>query len=69
MSRVLLGVRGMTSQEASDRVKAVLLAVEGVEQVEAGVDGQAAVTYDDSSATVMDLIRALRKAGFAAGMV
>jgi len=68
MTRVLLGVRGMSSQEASDKVKEVLLALDGVEKVDAGIDGQAAVTYDDSSATVMDLIRALRRVGFAAGM-
>lgn len=68
MTRVLLGVRGMTTQEASDKVRDVLMGLEGVEKVEAGLDGQAAVTYDDSSATVMDFIRALRKIGFLAGM-
>ena len=68
MTRVLLGVRGMNTQETSDKVREVLMGLEGVEKVEAGVDGQAAVTYDDSSATVMDFIRALRRVGFLAGM-
>lgn len=49
-------------------MQATLLALDGVERVAAGVDGQASVDYDDSTATTMDLIRALRKLGFAAGM-
>ena len=68
MARVILGVRGMRSREAADKVQETLLALDGVESVTAGVDQQASVTYDDSTATTMDLIRALRKLGFQAGM-
>ncbi|CAN5786197.1 hypothetical protein BH24DEI2_BH24DEI2_12610 [soil metagenome] len=58
----------MKSREAADKVQETLLALDGVESVTAGVDQQASVTYDDTEATTMDLIRALRKLGFAAGM-
>ena len=68
MARVLLGIRGMTTQERAQKVKDTLLKLEAVEQVDAGVDQQASVVYDEGSATVMDFIRALRHAGFAAGM-
>ena len=68
MARVILGVRGMTTPETAQKVKDTLLALEAVEQVEAGTDQQATVQYDEGSATVMDFIRALRHAGFAAGM-
>ena len=68
MARVILGVRGMRSREAADKVQETLLALDGVESVTAGVDQQASVTYDDSTATTMDLIRALRRLGFQAGM-
>ena len=68
MTRVILGVRGMDTPEAAAKVQATLLALDGVEQVNAGVDQQASVVYDASSATVMDFIRALRKIGFLAGM-
>ena len=68
MARVLLGVRGMNSEAAAQKVKQTLLALDGVQSVDAGTDQQAAVTYDDSAATTMDLIRALRQLGFLAGM-
>ena len=68
MARVILGVRGMRSREAADKVQETLLAIDGVESVTAGVDQQASVSYDDSTATTMDLIRALRRLGFQAGM-
>lgn len=67
-TRVLLGVRGMDTAEAARVVKEALLATPGVLGVEAAPDQQAAVEYDASSVTVMDLIRALRKRGFLAGM-
>lgn len=67
-TRVLLGVRGMTTPEAARQVKEALLKVEGVAKVEPGFYEQAAVEYDGSSVTVMDLIRALRQVGFTAGM-
>lgn len=68
MTRVLLGVRGMDTPEAKERVRATLLAVDGVATVEVGADQQAAVSYDPTVVTVMDLIRALRNIGFLAGM-
>jgi hypothetical protein len=40
----------------------------GVARVEGHGDDGALVTYDGGEVTVMDLIRALRKLGFLAGM-
>lgn len=68
MTRVLLGVRGMDTPAAKQKVKKTLLQVDGVETVEVGADDQAAVSYDPTVVTVMDLIRALRHIGFLAGM-
>jgi copper chaperone len=68
MARVLLGVRGMDTPVAADRVKRTLALVGGVVSVDVNTDGQAAVEYDDSELTVMDLIRSLRRIGFLAGM-
>lgn len=58
----------MDTPAAAERVKRTLSAVAGVASVEARQDGQAAVEYDDSEVTVMDLIRSLRHIGFLAGM-
>lgn len=69
MARVFLGVRGMDTKEASEKVKGTLLGMEGVTKVDANADGHAAVEYDEGEHTVMDLIRALRRIGFLAGMV
>ena len=69
MARVLLGVKEMNKAEAVEDVKQTLLAVEGIEFVEARLDGQATVDYDPSDLTIMDILRALRKRGFVAGMV
>lgn len=66
--RVMLGVRGMDNSSATELVSEALSAVKGVHTVEAGTDGQAMVEYDASELTVMDLIRALRRQGFLAGM-
>lgn len=66
--RVLLGVRGMDTADAAAVVTETLEAVPGVKSVEAGTDWQAVVVYDASELTVMDLIRALRRRGFLAGM-
>lgn len=66
--RVLLGVHGMDDAQGRERVRRALLEVPGVEGVEVDEDGQAAVSYDGGEATVMDLIRALRRIGFLAGM-
>lgn len=68
MTRVLLGVRGMDTPEAAAKVKETLLAIEGVAKVEARTDQQASVEYNSEDLTVMDLIRALRRIGFLAGM-
>ena len=67
MARVLLGIRGMSEEGDASKVKEALSAVEGVQKVEAS-KGQAAVEYDPADSTITDLIRALRKVGFAAGM-
>ena len=68
MARVLLGVRGVETAEQADRIEATLRELAGVVSAEANADGQAAVEYDDTELTVMDLIRALRRIGFLAGM-
>lgn len=69
MTRVMLGVKNMTQKDEVESVKQTLMAVEGVGAVSAGLDGQASVEYDAASLTIMDLLRALRKEGFVAGMV
>lgn len=68
MARVLLGVRGMDTPEAQERVVATLLSVTGVTRAVPNAHSQTEVEYDSSESTVMDLIRALRKIGFLAGM-
>ena len=68
MTRVLLGVRGMDTPAAKEKVRRTLLDVEGVASAEIVADEQAAVSYDATLVTVMDLIRALRGIGFLAGM-
>jgi copper chaperone len=68
VTRVILGVKGMNTLEAAQKVRETLLALEGVTKADVGTGQQATVEYDTSSLTVMDLIRALRKIGFLAGM-
>jgi len=67
-ARVLLGVRGMDTPSSRETVEEALRAVGGVRRVEASSDLQVAVEYDAAEVTVMDLIRALRRIGFLAGM-
>lgn len=67
-ARALVAVRGMDSSEAKQRVHHALAAVVGVLRVQPGEDGKMIVDYDPSEVTVMDLIRALRRIGFLAGM-
>ncbi len=67
-ARVLMGVRGMDTLEARERVMATLRAVPGVTFVTPGDAGRVTVEYDPGEVTAMDLIRALRKIGFLAGM-
>lgn len=66
-ARVLVGVRGM-DKESGVRISAVLLAMPGVTQAQPD-QGQIAVQYDPTALTVMDLLRAIRKQGFLAGML
>ncbi|GAA5441136.1 heavy-metal-associated domain-containing protein [Deinococcus caeni] len=66
-TRVLLGVRGMT-RDAGTGVAAALTALPGVSRATPD-DGQIEVHYDPSQLTVMDLVRAVRRQGFLAGML
>ena len=66
-ARVLIGVRGM-DKEAGERISAALLEVSGVAQATPD-QGSIAVQYDPSAMTVMDLLRAIRRQGFLAGML
>ena len=66
-TRVLLGVRGM-NKEAGEKVAAALMALPGVARATPDV-GQIDVHYDPSAQTVMDLVRAVRRQGFLAGML
>jgi hypothetical protein len=67
-ARVLLGVRGLDDDEGRRRVREALEAVPGVHAAEPGDANQVEVRYDDGEATVMDMIRALRRLGYLAGM-
>ncbi|HEX2865024.1 MAG TPA: heavy-metal-associated domain-containing protein [Deinococcales bacterium] len=78
MTKVLLGVRGLSDEASSHRVLSSLRAVPGVleaghpETISGSAEpdrGQVEVGYDPARATVMDLIRAVRSAGFLAGML
>lgn len=68
MTRVLLGVRGMDTTAAKEKVRRTLAELDGVDTVEVVGDEQVAVGYEPTVLTVMDLIRALRSIGFLAGM-
>lgn len=62
-------MRGLPDAAAGERVLVALRAVGGVRAVSQPHPGQIEVTYDPASATVMDLIRAVRGQGFLAGML
>ncbi len=68
LARAMVGVKGMDSVEARAKVHRALAEVPGVQHVATGADHRVVVEYDPSEATVMDLIRALRRIGFLAGM-
>ena len=68
MARVLLGVKQMNTPARADKVKALLMSLEGVSKVEAGADEQATINYDEDVISVMDLIRTLGEKGLQAGM-
>ena len=65
--RTQIGVRGM-NREAGVRVAGELLKIKGILRASPD-DGQIEVHYDPGLHTVMDLIRAVRKQGFQAGML
>jgi hypothetical protein len=67
-ARVLLGVRGLDDDEGRRRVREALEGVPGVLSATPADAGQVEVRYDDGEATVMDMIRALRRLGYLAGM-
>lgn len=67
-ARALMRVRGMDTEAARAQVIETLAAVSGVLRVVPGDSEQVSVEYDPSDVTVMDLIRALRRIGFLAGM-
>lgn len=64
----MLSVRGMDDDSARDKVVATLRSVPGVVTADASGASQVLVSYDGGEVTVMDLIRALRRLGFVAGM-
>jgi hypothetical protein len=67
-ARILMGVRGMDTDQARELVMTTLRGVVGVTHVEPGDAARVAVEYDATEVTAMDLIRALRRIGFLAGM-
>lgn len=67
-ARVMLGVRGMDTDGARAKVTNALLELEGVHGVEPGGGQALLVRYDPGDLTVMDMIRAVRRLGFLAGM-
>lgn len=68
LDRALLAVAGLDTDAARDRVVATLRGLPGVAEVTPAGDAQVLVAYDGGEVTVMDLIRALRRLGFVAGM-
>jgi len=68
LDRAMLSVRGLDTDAARDKVLTTLRAVAGVVEATPVGDAQVMVRYDGGEVTVMDLIRALRRLGFVAGM-
>ena len=69
MTKVLLGVRGLTDLDATERVVAALKGLKGVTGVTTSHAGQLEISYDPAALTVMDLLRTVRGQGFLAGML
>ena len=69
MSRVLLGVKGLSTPEAVTKVTSALKAMSCVQEANSPHQDQIEIHYDEASATVMDLIRTVRGQGFLAGML
>ena len=71
-ARVILGVRGLADPDDQSRVAETLRELHGVLEVRAGdvgpEVGQLEVRYDDRETTVMEMIRAVRRLGYLAGM-
>jgi hypothetical protein len=66
--RALLAIRGLDTEPARAKVLRALRAVPGVAGAASVSEGQVMVDYDGGEVTVMDMIRALRRLGFVAGM-
>ena len=69
MTKVLLGVRGLTDLAATERVVTALKSLKGVTGVTTSHIGQLEISYDPAALTVMDLLRTVRGQGFLAGML
>jgi copper chaperone len=69
MNKVLLGVRGLTETDATEKVIKALKSLKGVSDVVNPHPGQLEVNYDPGQVTVMDLLRTVRGQGFLAGML
>ncbi len=68
MARVLLGVKGMDNMDSAEKVWEALMSLEGIIKVDVSPQQQAIVEYHEDDLTTMDMIRALRRIGFLAGM-
>lgn len=64
----MLSVQGLDTDAARAKVVATLRAIAGVVEATPSGDAQVMVRYDGGEVTVMDMIRALRRLGFVAGM-
>ena len=69
INRVMLGIQGVENYGQMEAAKKALEKQKGVSEVEVQQIGQVVVEYDPQRLTVMDLIRAVREAGFLAGML
>jgi copper chaperone len=69
MNKVLLGVRGLSEVDATEKVIKALKSLKGVSDVVNPHPGQLEVNYDPGQVTVMDLLRTVRGQGFLAGML
>jgi copper chaperone len=68
LDRAMLSVRGLDTDAARAKVLATLRGVPGVVEATPAGEAQVLVRYDGGEVTIMDMIRALRRLGFVAGM-
>jgi copper chaperone len=68
LDRAMLSVRGLDTEAARVKVLATLRGVPGVVEATSAGEAQVLVRYDGGEVTIMDMIRALRRLGFVAGM-